>query len=170
MHYKKEPRWLRSRTWSYFLPQTYQKHFLQMEQLHRTSTEHFDERPQPSKRARKAQCNQVGQKKKKQKTREKGTDGTCARGGSCEGGKVSAPWEVFTSGVKGGISRDRGRIPVCGRQERATATDSCTCHPVPHPAVRSAHWYGQQLGAEAQASGQTQGEDWGCLQANSLTL
>lgn len=37
----------------------------------------------------------------------------------------------------------------------------------PHPAVL-VHWYGQQLGAEAQASGQTQGEDWGCLQANSL--
>lgn len=39
-------------------------------------TEHLlntDKRPQLSKRARKAQCNQVGQKKMKQKMREKGT-------------------------------------------------------------------------------------------------
>ena len=63
-------------------------------------TEHLlntDKRPQLSKRARKAQCNQVGQKKNETKNeRERHWMGPVPQGGSCEGGKVPVPWEVFS--------------------------------------------------------------------------
>lgn len=51
------------------------------------------------------------------------------------------------------------------RELPAQTVGTATCAPHPEMLI---HWYGQQLGAEAQASGQTQGEDWGCLWANSL--
>ena len=137
-------------------------------------TEHLlniDKRPQLSKRARKAQHNEVGQKNKETKNkRERHWMGPVSRGGSCEGGKVPASWEVFSpvqTGVTEGISRDRGKTPVCGGQESYLHRQLALPPRAPHPEVLI-HWYGQQLGPEAQASGQTQGEDWGCLWANSL--
>lgn len=87
-------------------------------------TEHLlniDKRPQLSKRARKAQHNKVGQKNKETKNeRERHWMGPVFQGGSCEGGKVPACWEVFSpvgTGVTEGISWDRGKTPVCGGQE-----------------------------------------------------
>lgn len=58
-----------SRTWAYFLPPDISKTLLQME-LFAQNIMNIDH--QPSKRARKAQCNQVGQKKKETKNEREG--------------------------------------------------------------------------------------------------
>ena len=56
-----------------------------------------DRKPQTSEKTRKPPCNWVGQKEKE---KEEIRTGSVPQGGSCEGGKVPAPWVGSSSAEK----------------------------------------------------------------------